>query len=170
VGNTDAVGNQDLARAVHPHACGEHQLSPRQIIYKIGSSPRMWGTPLLRDISAILGRFIPTHVGNTSGISLPGEPLTVHPHACGEHAPGLGRVGYAHGSSPRMWGTPGGVCVYFPSPRFIPTHVGNTTIHWPLSVMIAVHPHACGEHVKLSPNPLPLGGSSPRMWGTPQEP
>ncbi len=32
----------------------------------------------------------------------------------------------------------------------------------------AVHPRACGEQIKCSDNPSPMGGSSPRMRGTVQ--
>ena len=31
-------------------------------------------------------------------------------------------------------------------PRFIPTHVGNTTVMSDGSWFKSVHPHACGEH------------------------
>mgnify|MGYP001230963690 CR=1 FL=1 len=72
--------------------------------------------------------------------------------------------------------------------RFIPTHVGNTSTLTALGIILAVHPHACGEHARpqagigrAAVHPHACGehkmanhdgalnnGSSPRMWGTPQ--
>ena len=91
-----------------------------------------------------------------------------------------------NGSSPRMWGTLPELLPHFPVVRFIPTHVGNT--HSPFhnvamhrfipthvgntesfalfSVIISVHPHACGEHYSAASCPFVGSGSSPRMWGT----
>ena len=107
----------------------------------IGSSPRLWGTLLVRARSHCLIRFIPTPVGNTSAITRPDDQL---------------------GSSPRLWGTRRPVrCADL---RFIPTPVGNTHLHqlgqarsgssprlWGTLVALPghylpVHPHACGEH------------------------
>ena len=51
--------------------------------------------------------------------------------------------------------------------RFIPTQVGNTIERQGKKEDTPVHPHACGEHSHcLFGNGL-IGGSSPRMWGTP---
>ncbi len=86
VGNT----KDDIERIgelpVHPHACGEHIGIAGISLWRVGSSPRMWGTPATTpgNISSI--RFIPTHVGNTNrGVPIAGI-ISVHPHACGEHA------------------------------------------------------------------------------------
>ena len=91
---------------------------------------------------------------------------SVHPHACGEHAPGCSEQLIDIGSSPRMWGTL--FCVLFKSDvyRFIPTHVGNTLTNTIVSTKSTVHPHACGEHVNYHPGGSDSIGSSPRMWGT----
>ncbi len=71
-----------------------------------------------------------------------------------------------YGSSPRMWGTlvrrhPGVKIL-----RFIPTHVGNTVLEQVRVPPLAVHPHACGEHILRDNWARNRGGSSPRMWGT----
>ncbi len=99
-------------------------------------------------------------------INQPCPPLSVHPHACGEHGDGWRNPGNRFGSSPRMWGTPFFGEGYGVGLRFIPTHVGNT-FHLAFSAAISsVHPHACGEHVRYSVGLRPKDGSSPRMWGT----
>ena len=65
-----------------------------------------------------------------------------------------------------MWGTPKGVRAGVFHRRFIPTHVGNTVLHARAIAGHAVHPHACGEHVRGGPGIKQKDGSSPRMWGT----
>ena len=72
-----------------------------------------------------------------------------------------------YGSSPRMWGTPHIKVNLNLSARFIPTHVGNTTIGQGTWKSIPVHPHACGEHHSPTSGRRDTAGSSPRMWGTP---
>ena len=110
------------------------------------SSPRMWGTRFKRLVRADLGRFIPTHVGNTCRNSTFYCSKTVHPHACGEHLFYLYQEQNVNGSSPRMWGTLSFIYTYFQCFRFIPTHVGNTFEQYHVDIELPVHPHACGEH------------------------
>ncbi len=146
------VGNTAYSRAstrlmtVHPHACGEHGHRVYIIPRALGSSPRMWGT--LKDFCEgwFQSRFIPTHVGNTPppGRRCPGG--AVHPHACGEHQALADGTTLADSSSPRMWGTRPQLPADGLRHRFIPTHVGNTTIPDNLTAAAI--------------------GSSPRMWGT----
>ena len=126
VGNTISNAFAAVKVPVHPHACGEHQLTYSRCIMDNGSSPRVWGTQRRLWLLRLVTRFIPTRVGNT------GEPIkitvaaSVHPHACGEHFGKQAFVSIGSGSSPRVWGTlipcssEGGVY------RFIPTRVGNT--------------------------------------------
>ncbi len=146
VGNTYRQNGMSHMFPVHPHACGEHTLSILRYARSAGSSPRMWGTPLMRNRAAKLCRFIPTHVGNTTLPPLRRGAGPVHPHACGEHPAATVDDVTAPGSSPRMWGTRH--CARHPvrRERFIPTHVGNTRQHPAGLVALPVHPHACGEH------------------------
>ena len=90
---------------VHPHACGEHGIPFGSESVLIGSSPRMWGTPILIISLRAPRRFIPTHVGNTGSGPTDTAALSVHPHACGEHVGCEIRTLSPTGSSPRMWGT-----------------------------------------------------------------
>ncbi len=168
VGNTCLRGTAPAPHPVHPHACGEHPITTNSPTVKVGSSPRMWGTP--QDLHPVpLGqRFIPTHVGNTSPGAARFRILAVHPHACGEHFLILFSCLSGVGSSPRMWGTRTQRKKQEAQRRFIPTHVGNTLAMNPLMLLLAVHPHACGEHAGLDGSPSDVNGSSPRMWGTPR--
>ena len=111
--------------SVHPHACGEHLSREGMIFQRSGSSPRLWGTYRFPRQSRYRSRFIPTPVGN---IPLPVPPVEkdpVHPHACGEHFPGMISALNSCGSSPRLWGTFSSNDLYLTHIRFIPTPVGN---------------------------------------------
>ena len=113
------------------------------------------------------------------------EPMTVHPHACGDHASRLGvrrgRPVHPHacgdhvepnyesiddsGSPPRVWGPPDPRGAHPLCPRFTPTRVGTTAEMSLSPVNVAVHPHACGDHEQLAARPAGEGGSPPRVWG-----
>ncbi len=66
VGNSGAARSPYPQGSVHPHACGELRGRQSSLLFRNGSSPRMWGTrggpPRYRDRY----RFIPTHVGNSA--------------------------------------------------------------------------------------------------------
>ena len=167
VGNTSGWKILMASFSVHPHACGEHKYFLLDNSFTTGSSPRLWGTPGQRRYGGCHSRFIPTPVGNTPPTIGNWTPLTVHPHACGEHF-GLSLFPNAmHGSSPRLWGTLTASVRMPKLPRFIPTPVGNTDHEDGRGAADTVHPHACGEHfVHVTSRPL-KPGSSPRLWGTP---
>jgi len=166
VGNTYHAVRRATSRAVHPHACGEHNHHSLPSAGYPGSSPRMWGTLSVGGLPSVKLRFIPTHVGNTVAYMHVVGDESVHPHACGEHYRHPNFHSPVSGSSPRMWGTRD----YFRNleygDRFIPTHVGNTIHSGSEYCLSTVHPHACGEHESLNNGPVLLPGSSPRMWGT----
>ena len=65
VGNTAHTLNSVEYNAVHPHACGEHQVIRQCSDLRAGSSPRLWGTHKRRVGGKHFLRFIPTPVGNT---------------------------------------------------------------------------------------------------------
>ena len=117
-------------------------------------------------MTAVITRFIPTHVGNAAPALNFGASSPVHPHARGERPLPRNLQTLALGSSPRTWGTlrvgqPGGLVV-----RFIPTHVGNALETKPEVTSLTVHPHARGERTCPIVFLRPEFGSSPRTWGT----
>ena len=132
-----------------------------------GSSPRTWGTQRPAGVEGRLGRFIPTHVGNTSEPDTRDATSTVHPHARGEHILYGADARYTAGSSPRTWGTRGLGRGLSGRERFIPTHVGNTPTAPRPAHTRSVHPHARGEHRRYEAGGNETDGSSPRTWGTP---
>ena len=167
VGNTRSRCWITSPPPVHPHARGEHRVGQIEFEEYTGSSPRPWGTRPDRRGHDQRRRFIPTPVGNTQ--RLVGEllPLSVHPHARGEHIGVPDQPAGRDGSSPRPWGTRSRGQEGTRRHRFIPTPVGNTQTAAPTSRVPAVHPHARGEHRSSRPPTRPSGGSSPRPWGTP---
>jgi hypothetical protein len=45
--------------------------------------------------------------------------------------------------------------------RFIPTSVGNTSVVWPISSTLTVHPHKREEHMPMNLTSFFVVGSSP---------
>ena len=145
MGNSSLCPREKVITPVHPHACGE--LESDNLCHNdiFGSSPRLWGTPVLRGIHLCPHRFIPTPVGNSRWCGPEASDSTVHPHACGElHNPSF-NIRIYRGSSPRLWGTQTNPKWYFRFGRFIPTPVGNSTYDPTANPAQPVHPHACGE-------------------------
>ena len=167
VGNARWHRRPPSPRTVHPHARGERLPRIPRARLNAGSSPRTWGTPVVRECQHTACRFIPTHVGNAIDPANADYTSPVHPHARGERAVlPAGHEGDA-GSSPRTWGT---LRLQLPEPfreRFIPTHVGNAAARSRASPRNAVHPHARGERLIDRPCRRRAVGSSPRTWGTP---
>jgi len=166
VGNTRRRDRDRQAVRVHPHACGEHHAGRCDKCICHGSSPRLWGTPLSIMVRPSFHRFIPTPVGNTRASRSPRKKTAVHPHACGEHSGSIFQAAKTRGSSPRLWGTQTGSKWKTMPERFIPTPVGNTSLHHPPHTRSSVHPHACGEHNSSEKAARGYAGSSPRLWGT----
>ena len=126
VGNTATSAPAPSTTAVHPHGRGEHDADQGALEHFAGSSPRAWGTPILRSHTMDRVRFIPTGVGNTQMPYVQSRHRPVHPHGRGEHCAASPRATPAFGSSPRAWGTPHRGHGQGLRHRFIPTGVGNT--------------------------------------------
>ncbi len=125
-GNTPGKSPGRRPTAVHPRACGEHDLPNSFMAIADGSSPRMRGTRQSPKTPRHGLRFIPAHAGNTHAGLSKGSFPAVHPRACGEHNLLFAKNHVETGSSPRMRGTrvanPFRIFLH----RFIPAHAGNT--------------------------------------------
>ena len=153
--------------SVHPHVHGEHDHIQHPDHPLTGSSPRTWGTPSIPVYKHTVLRFIPTYMGNTSGLFGTARHRSVHPHVHGEHLTLLRHYPVTAGSSPRTWGTRLKEIQIESRNRFIPTYMGNTHKSRPRTIRGAVHPHVHGEHTaRFTVCPLAIG-SSPRTWGAP---
>ena len=74
------------------------------------------------------------------------------------------------GSSPRVWGTFLNRGTTRNDARFIPTCVGNIEKVPESRQAETVHPHVCGEHCGVGKKFNYPVGSSPRVWGTLNDP
>ncbi len=64
-GNTHRCDASERTKSVHPRVCGEHTGRPSTVCNERGSSPRVRGTHLERDVVRLRERFIPACAGNT---------------------------------------------------------------------------------------------------------
>ncbi len=166
VGNICPTPSLLNPKSVHPHVCGEHDVSGCGTSVPCGSSPRVWGTCRMAEEIKNVRRFIPTCVGNIPSLAGRERGYTVHPHVCGEHYLSAVVEAVTGGSSPRVWGTSWSITRGCIPTRFIPTCVGNMPFSALMRSYSPVHPHVCGEHLgRTCVFALPLG-SSPRVWGT----
>ena len=110
----------------HPHVCGENGKPIDYIRQIIGTSPRVWGKPVLCLSCIGRGRNIPTCVGKTLCFYGFRSCLSEHPHVCGENSVGGGSHAKIPGTSPRVWGKHLRLRHRIEVIRNIPTCVGKT--------------------------------------------
>ena len=129
----------------------------------------MWGKPNREEAIQLGLRNIPTRVGKTSPVQIHSVTQTEHPHACGENGPAAVHRALVLGTSPRVWGKRRLDVVEAVGVRNIPTRVGKThglrewTPRW------SEHPHACGENLGCGLLRADALGTSPRVWGKPED-
>ncbi len=109
-----------------PARAGNTVIRSASRLLSSGSSPRVRGTLEAILLRVSFGRFIPARAGNTSLHQRPGNVVSVHPRACGEHVVQLIGDAAPGGSSPRVRGTPLQLSRAVRRRRFIPARAGNT--------------------------------------------
>ena len=165
-GNTDNRLDSLDGRRDHPRACGEHFVLFCFWAWRLGSSPRMRGTPICKASALRNGGIIPAHAGNTPRSTSKHWPPRDHPRACGEHLKKRRLSGKISGSSPRMRGTLRRSRPFASASGIIPAHAGNTVHPRNRQLHAGDHPRACGEHHPCGYCGVDYRGSSPRMRGT----
>ena len=165
-GNACATGIRLAPPTVHPRVCGERHRRMKQTGSRLGSSPRMRGTPQERKIAQVMNRFIPAYAGNACRLTAPHFTSSVHPRVCGERVSSYCSPFYIVGSSPRMRGTLLGPEFLRYRLRFIPAYAGNAPMAGGSSSFETVHPRVCGERSPTGTCTSRRSGSSPRMRGT----
>ena len=126
----------------------------------------MRGTLIIIQVYNVCGRLIPTYAGNTTRSKQLNHSNKAHPHVCGEHSVWFAALRGWLGSSPRMRGTRRPRTIRSGRPRLIPTYAGNTLKILFQAIILAAHPHVCGEHFSQACQIPGAVGSSPRMRGT----
>ena len=165
-GNAPTTSYRARSAPVHPRVCGERFHDSTTNPTLIGSSPRVRGTRRGEAGLLVGGRFIPACAGNARASGATTRCWPVHPRVCGERAEWPAGLASAHGSSPRVRGTPGGDGARRRQLRFIPACAGNAWAPRPRFGRPPVHPRVCGERAALSSASVPPFGSSPRVRGT----
>ena len=89
----------------HPRVCGEHQKGDPFAASPAGSSPRVRGTHVGGDVSAVDCGIIPACAGNTIFYYVFSDIGGDHPRVCGEHICRRAWSSTKVGSSPRVRGT-----------------------------------------------------------------
>ena len=105
--------------------CGERAAATFAAMMAGGSSPRVRGTPGIRQAAQYVRRFIPACAGNAIASSNPSGRKSVHPRVCGERFLRLPVSDLCSGSSPRVRGTPSRSARLISYSRFIPACAGN---------------------------------------------
>ena len=126
-GNTLTHGRGGASFRDHPRVCGEHGRTFELAVDRVGSSPRMRGTPYHPTSSFSSPGIIPAYAGNTKPAEDRPTYLRDHPRVCGEHTVFGHGVSFLWGSSPRMRGTPAPRGRSSQATRIIPAYAGNTT-------------------------------------------
>ena len=145
-GNSASPPRTSTSGPVHPRGCGEQELGFLPNYVKIGSSPRVRGTPDHRTAQRRAHRFIPAGAGN--------------------RASGTVRARLHGGSSPRVRGTGLLHEKAVLRHRFIPAGAGNRETGASRKSPESVHPRGCGEQCGFHENDSCEPGSSPRVRGT----
>ena len=167
VGHTEGDDAKPAGYTVHPHIRGAYFSSTDSGFLCCGSSPHTWGILLIMTSAVMRWWFIPTYVGHTRVREYFNSFKTVHPHIRGAYAlvRALQRDRTVHPHIRGAYGCAGSR----PGrrPRFIPTYVGHTWMHWSCGRSPSVHPHIRGAYLHYFPSISSSRGSSPHTWGIP---
>ena len=130
----------------HPRACGAHGGYIGSAGDKMGSSPRMRGSPLIPMARLWVNGIIPAHAGLTFMLTSRRSPAWDHPRACGAHLRCSALAETMSGSSPRMRGSRSFLLDGRHGFGIIPAHAGLTVRTSPAAERCWDHPRACGAH------------------------
>ena len=166
-GNTHARSALHASTPAHPRGCGEHEGGDRRAAAHLGSSPRVRGTRGCVASAGAGGRLIPAGAGNTGRRRRAGQRHAAHPRGCGEHRIRDPAQLPLPGSSPRVRGTRYPRLPDQEPARLIPAGAGNTARVLAACMRRTAHPRGCGEHQGNGAGHQTVGGSSPRVRGTP---
>ena len=113
----------------------------------------MRGTPNLKADYLPVPGIIPAYAGNTDNPTVQSASGRDHPRVCGEHF----LADKIITTKTQIWNELG----------IIPAYAGNTYENGCTVVKYRDHPRVCGEHAVQGRRVRLMGGSSPRMRGTP---
>ena len=152
-------------RTDHPRACGANRLSSAYSRAVSGSSPRVRGKQLEREMLEYAGRIIPARAGQTWEATRRPRPGSDHPRACGANRLISVAAACRAGSSPRVRGKHGQRARAGRFDRIIPARAGQTSPTRHERYPNADHPRACGANYCCLTDARLTSGSSPRVRG-----
>ena len=130
---------------IHPHACGENEKMVQRKNIADGSPPQVWGNLSCYRRRGRRRGFTPTGVGKSDRTGIGSDRFKVHPHRCGEILASCHSITASPGSPPQVWGNHGERERELTRRRFTPTGVGKSLQPGLAPLLLAVHPHRCGE-------------------------
>ena len=167
-GNSAASAWRGSGRPVHPRVCGELGDRGSRGSLRVGSSPRVRGTPGHAMSCTGHGRFIPACAGNSGGRCSTTTTAPVHPRVCGELAADAVADGDLDTVHPRVCGE----LSRYATAKALP--VGSSprvrgTRQTPSARRLAggFIPACAGNSSRTPPSAMRTNGSSPRVRGTP---
>jgi len=150
---------------VHPRACGVRTPIKENVIYLIGSPPRVRGAYGRQTAFRYVSRFTPARAGCVIEGPKPHTTETVHPRACGVRSLFCRTQRTLSGSPPRVRGASDVADPRDEHLRFTPARAG--CVYWKRKYALetAVHPRACGVRAKQGSKGGLILGSPPRVRG-----
>ena len=110
-GPTNSSWISPLWASDHPRACGANIPGSTGKSISSGSSPRVRGQQLVRDDRGGHDRIIPARAGPTAPLRTSRWDGADHPRACGANLSDVMLLAAMFGSSPRVRGQPGRLCL-----------------------------------------------------------
>ncbi len=133
-----------------------------------GPPPRVWGYRAPRTSRGPASRSTPTRVGIPRCPCRDHAGAQVHPHACGDTLSCGCASMSVPGPPPRVWGYQWVVGDPQQHDGSTPTRVGIPPSRVGRARPPPVHPHACGDTLRLSGEVRGHAGPPPRVWGYPR--
>ena len=152
---------------VHPRACGGASAPETPPPDAHGSSPRVRGSRPCPPGARASGRFIPARAGEPAPAPAPRPAPEVHPRACGGARDRADPELAEDGSSPRVRGSLEAHDAAEGNVGFIPARAGEPSRSRRPPTRLSVHPRACGGAPSVRRRSPEVGGSSPRVRGSP---
>ncbi len=155
--------------SVQPRVCGERVFGEAHPAIEGGSAPRVRGT-LGREVpEEHRCRFSPACAGNASRAAKAVDLEAVQPRVCGERLAIVALDRKCHGSAPRVRGTHRTRWRSTNARRFSPACAGNASHQLSKRGLASVQPRVCGERSRVGMRSIGVGGSAPRVRGTPRK-
>jgi len=156
------------ARRVYPRVCGGATSIVTVRIKKLGLSPRVRGSPDLREFLHLRGGSIPACAGEPRSTACPGRSWRVYPRVCGGAPARTAKNMSSSGLSPRVRGSPEAQYLVQVLVGSIPACAGEPDFLRIFNSFWRVYPRVCGGAGRNAVVDIARTGLSPRVRGSHQ--